>query len=150
MLRAYIAAAKQYEPYVPESLTDYLAAVYAEMRAEEAATDMPHSYTTARTLLSILRLSQSLARLRFADAVEQVGLVRTLGRQLCGSVRTAGRRHPLLLVLVCVYSQPVCPQSKEVATPTGAVMWPTLMPGSLTHPHLPHTCCSLMWMRPCG
>lgn len=78
MLRAYIAAAKQYEPYVPESLTDYLAAVYAEMRAEEAATDMPHSYTTARTLLSILRLSQSLARLRFADAVEQVGLVAPL------------------------------------------------------------------------
>lgn len=72
MLRAYIAAAKQYDPYVPDSLTDYVAAVYAEMRAEEAASDVPHSYTTARTLLSILRLSQSLARLRFADAVEQV------------------------------------------------------------------------------
>ncbi|EFN55074.1 hypothetical protein CHLNCDRAFT_52849 [Chlorella variabilis] len=71
MLRAYIAAAKQYDPFVPEGLTDYLAAVYAEMRAEEAASDVPHSYTTARTLLSILRLSQALARLRFADAVEQ-------------------------------------------------------------------------------
>ncbi len=56
-----------------ESLTDYVAAVYAEMRAEEAASDVPHSYTTARTLLSILRLSQALARLRFADSVEQVG-----------------------------------------------------------------------------
>lgn len=55
------------------SLTDYVAAVYAEMRAEEAAADVPHSYTTARTLLSILRLSQALARLRFADSVEQVG-----------------------------------------------------------------------------
>jgi hypothetical protein len=73
MLRAYIAAAKQYEPYVPDALTDYVAAVYAEMRAEEAAAEVPHSYTTARTLLSILRLSQALARLRFADAVEQVG-----------------------------------------------------------------------------
>ncbi|KAL4437489.1 hypothetical protein ABPG77_003470 [Micractinium sp. CCAP 211/92] len=71
MLRAYIAAAKQHEPCVPESLTDYVAAVYAEMRAEEAASDVPHSYTTARTLLSILRLSQALARLRFADSVEQ-------------------------------------------------------------------------------
>lgn len=130
MLRAYIAAAKQHEPFVPgawrepagsppcwwcpvasvhrlqlallvvharraislvtpsrpphprtshprpqpaESLTDYVAAVYAEMRAEEASSDVPHSYTTARTLLSILRLSQALARLRFADSVEQVG-----------------------------------------------------------------------------
>ena len=32
LLRAYIAAAKQHEPYVPASLTDYVAAVYAEMR----------------------------------------------------------------------------------------------------------------------
>eukprot|EP00887_Chlorella_sp_A99_P007647 scaffold20.g7647.t1 len=71
LLRAYIAAAKQHQPYVPAALTDYVAAVYAEMRAEEAATDAPHTYTTARTLLSILRLSQALARLRFADHVEQ-------------------------------------------------------------------------------
>jgi DNA replication licensing factor MCM7 len=71
MLRAYIAAAKQHEPYVPASLREYIAAVYSELRAEEAAAEVPHSYTTARTLLSLLRLSQSLARLRFADAVEQ-------------------------------------------------------------------------------
>ena len=32
---------------------------------------MPHSYTTARTLLSILRLAQALARLRFAEQVGQ-------------------------------------------------------------------------------
>jgi hypothetical protein len=32
LLRAYIAAAKQHDPFVPESLTDYVAAVYAEMR----------------------------------------------------------------------------------------------------------------------
>jgi DNA replicative helicase MCM subunit Mcm2 (Cdc46/Mcm family) len=62
----------QYDPFVPEALSDYLAAVYAEMRAEEASCEVPHSYTTARTLLSILRLSQALARLRFADVVEQV------------------------------------------------------------------------------
>ena len=37
------------------------------------ASEVPHSYTTARTLLSILRLAQALARLRFADSVEQVG-----------------------------------------------------------------------------
>lgn len=71
MLRAYIAAAKQYSPFVPSALSEYVASVYAELRAEEAAAEVPHTYTTARTLLSILRLSQALARLRFSDEVEQ-------------------------------------------------------------------------------
>ena len=51
---------------------DHVSDVYAEMRRDEAAAQMPHSYTTARTLMSILRLSQGLARLRFADSVAQV------------------------------------------------------------------------------
>lgn len=51
---------------------EYVAAVYAEMRQEEAQAQVPHSYTTARTLLSILRLSQALARLRFSGFVAQV------------------------------------------------------------------------------
>ena len=71
LLRAYIAEAKRHEPVVPHTLADYIAAVYAEMRAEEAAAEVPHSYTTARTLLSVVRIAQALARLRFADAVEQ-------------------------------------------------------------------------------
>lgn len=52
---------------------EYIASVYAEMRKEEAEAQIPHSYTTARTLLSILRLAQGLARLRFADSVSQAG-----------------------------------------------------------------------------
>jgi len=71
VLRAYIARAKSHAPVVPPELTEYVATVYAEMRAEEAAAEVPHSYTTARTLLSILRLAQALARLRFADVVGQ-------------------------------------------------------------------------------
>lgn len=51
---------------------EYIAVVYAEMRQEEAGSKMPHSYTTARTLMSILRLSQALARLRFSNTVLQV------------------------------------------------------------------------------
>ena len=54
-------------------VADYIAVVYAEMRADEIAAEVPHSYTTARTLLSILRLAQALARLRFAESVDQVG-----------------------------------------------------------------------------
>ena len=51
---------------------EYITAIYAEMRQVEAQTDQPHSYTTARTLLSILRLSQALARLRLDDVIMQV------------------------------------------------------------------------------
>lgn len=52
--------------------TGYIASVYAELREVERSEQVPHSYTTARTLLSILRLAQALARLRFERAVAQV------------------------------------------------------------------------------
>lgn len=68
-LRAYIAMAKQHDPKLPESLTEYVSAVYAEMRRQEAESDRPHSYTTPRMLLSILRLAQALAKLRFDNSV---------------------------------------------------------------------------------
>ena len=48
-----------------------MATIYAELRQEELQSSVPHTYTTARTLLSILRLAQALARLRFADEVSQ-------------------------------------------------------------------------------
>eukprot|EP00850_Spirogloea_muscicola_P008010 SM000042S15277 [mRNA] locus=s42:148:3666:+ [translate_table: standard] len=70
-LRAYVAAAQRHRPSVPRELTDYIAAAYAALRQEEAQSDAPHSYTTARTLLSILRLSEALARLRMAEEVAQ-------------------------------------------------------------------------------
>ena len=53
-------------------VAEFIAAVYAEMRGQEAAAKVPHSYTTPRTLLSIMRLSQALARLRFSDAIVEV------------------------------------------------------------------------------
>ncbi|KAJ9507934.1 hypothetical protein QJQ45_021173 [Haematococcus lacustris] len=73
VLRAYIAQAKTYEPHVPPQLTEYVAAVYAEMRQLEAsqAEGASATYTTPRTLLSILRLGQALAKLRFDNCVSQ-------------------------------------------------------------------------------
>jgi DNA replication licensing factor MCM7 len=61
--------AKQHAPKIPEDLTEYVAAIYSEMRRQEALSDRPNSYTTPRTLLSILRLSQALAKLRFDNVV---------------------------------------------------------------------------------
>lgn len=67
-----MALARRVAPYFPRNLTDYVASAYAELRQEEADVgDQAHSYTTARTLLSILRLASALARLRFAPEVAQ-------------------------------------------------------------------------------
>ena len=67
-----MALARRVTPHFPRDLTEYVASAYAELRQEEADVgDQAHSYTTARTLLSILRLAEALARLRFAPEVAQ-------------------------------------------------------------------------------
>ncbi|EPS63843.1 hypothetical protein M569_10940, partial [Genlisea aurea] len=71
VLRAYISAARKISPVVPRELQEYVASAYASIRQEEAKSNTPHSYTTARTLLSILRISSALARLRFSEQVAQ-------------------------------------------------------------------------------
>lgn len=88
-LRAYLLLSKSFAPSIPEDLTDYVANAYAEMRISESeaaenatvriSTDQfvyfkalygfKQGYTTARTLLSILRLSTALARLGWSDKV---------------------------------------------------------------------------------
>ncbi|KAG6748399.1 hypothetical protein POTOM_048320 [Populus tomentosa] len=57
ILRAYISTARRFSPYVPKELEEYIATAYSGMRQEEAKSNTPHSYTTVRTLLSILRIS---------------------------------------------------------------------------------------------
>ncbi|KAH9786750.1 DNA replication licensing factor MCM7 [Citrus sinensis] len=71
ILRAYISAARRLSPCVPRELEEYIAAAYSNIRQEEAKSNTPHSYTTVRTLLSILRISAALARLRFSETVAQ-------------------------------------------------------------------------------
>jgi DNA replication licensing factor MCM7 len=88
VLRYFIAIAKQYEPTIPEHLCSYIVEAYVSLRQQDAndharqqrltrnygsntGDNANHAQTamTARQLLSILRLSQSLARLRFATEV---------------------------------------------------------------------------------
>lgn len=54
---AYISAARRLSPSVPRELEEYIASAYSSIRQEEAKSNTPHSYTTVRTLLSILRIS---------------------------------------------------------------------------------------------
>eukprot|EP00744_Colponema_vietnamica_P026394 GILI01039135.1.p1 GENE.GILI01039135.1~~GILI01039135.1.p1 ORF type:complete len:229 (+),score=63.75 GILI01039135.1:99-689(+) len=71
MMRSYISVARKYEPTVPQSLVDYIVSIYTEMRQNEAeAEKQGYSYTTPRSLLAVLRLSQALARLRCSSEVD--------------------------------------------------------------------------------
>ena len=70
LMRRYIALCKTKQPIVHQSLTDHIVSVYVEMR-KEARVNTDSTYTSARTLLGILRLSTALARLRLSNVVER-------------------------------------------------------------------------------
>lgn len=62
--RRYIAACKLKQPIIPEGLTDYIVGCYVEMRREAKNNKGSHqnTFTSARTLLALLRLSTALVR----------------------------------------------------------------------------------------
>lgn len=70
-LKLYISQARMLEPHVPEELTSYIVEAYVALRAQSGldAQNGDQTIMTARQLLSILRLSQSLARIRFLEGV---------------------------------------------------------------------------------
>lgn len=59
ILRKYIQMAKRYNPTVPSHLTDDIVSAYTSMR-NEARNNKNMTFTSPRTLLSILRLSTAL------------------------------------------------------------------------------------------
>lgn len=70
----YIALARQRRPTVPRHVSSYVVESYVKLRKaskDESEQRKAHTYTSARTLLGVLRLAQALARLRFANVVEQ-------------------------------------------------------------------------------
>lgn len=73
LMRHYIALARQKRPTVPKAVSEHVVGAYVELRAHQKSDEEKgqfFTYTSARTLLGVLRLSQALARLRFADVVE--------------------------------------------------------------------------------
>jgi DNA replication licensing factor MCM7 len=109
-MRSYISMARRYTPYIPEELTQYIVRSYVTMRKDDfvgpTGEGMDQSkgnngtYTTARTLLSILRLSQALARLRFQEDViredvdEAIRLMEASSRSLAERTRSTVRDDP--------------------------------------------------------
>ncbi|CAL1705541.1 unnamed protein product [Somion occarium] len=74
LVRHYIAGARQIRPTVPAEVSNYVVESYVRLRKlskEEEEQNKTHSYTSARTLLGVLRLSQALARLRYSPVVDQ-------------------------------------------------------------------------------
>ena len=73
LMRHYIALARQKRPTVPKAVSDYVVGAYVQLRRQqkdEEERNQFFTYTSARTLLGVLRLSQAIARLRFGDSVE--------------------------------------------------------------------------------
>ncbi|KAL3282490.1 hypothetical protein HHI36_005673 [Cryptolaemus montrouzieri] len=70
VMRKYIALCKLKRPSIPASLTDFIVDAYVSLR-KEARNSKDMTFTSARNLLGILRLSTALARLRLANIVEK-------------------------------------------------------------------------------
>ena len=71
-VRQYIAQARSYRPTVPKEVSDYMVGAYVRMRQAQKRDEggkKHFTHTSPRTLLGVLRLSQALARLRFASLV---------------------------------------------------------------------------------
>ncbi len=62
--RRYIALCRRKDPVIPETLTDYITGAYIEMR-KEARNNKDTTFTSARTLLAILRLSTALVSILY-------------------------------------------------------------------------------------
>ncbi|XP_028164528.1 DNA replication licensing factor Mcm7 [Ostrinia furnacalis] len=70
LVRRYVALTKRKQPFVPQELANYIVSSYVELR-REARNARDVTFTSARNLLGILRLSTALARLRLSDVVEK-------------------------------------------------------------------------------
>merc|ERR1719272_1733207 len=72
-MRSYIRRARAYTPLVEDHIQREIVDAYVSMRDDEKRGDVDSrkSYTTPRTLLALLRISQAHARARFSKRVER-------------------------------------------------------------------------------
>lgn len=71
-VQQWVARARSFRPVVPKAVSDYVVGAYVRLRQQQKrdeASNKTFTHTSVRTLLGVLRLSQALARLRFADEV---------------------------------------------------------------------------------
>ncbi|CAG8500110.1 2264_t:CDS:2 [Ambispora leptoticha] len=74
MIRHYVAEARSKRPVVSKEMSDYIVDSYVRLRqnqVEDTERKREFTYTSARTLLAVLRMSQALARIRLSNVVIQ-------------------------------------------------------------------------------
>lgn len=77
LIRRYITLCKRKEPSISADLSNYIVSAYVDLR-QDARNNKDTTYTTARNLLGIIRLSTALARLRLSDIVDEDDVVEAL------------------------------------------------------------------------
>lgn len=64
-MRRFLELCRAKQPLVPASLTEFIVNAYVELRKDA------REFTSARTLLSVLRLATAVAKLKLADVVDR-------------------------------------------------------------------------------
>lgn len=74
-LRHFVAHARTKRPVLTQPVSEYITSIYVQMRKQQKADedkDQQFTYSSARTLLGIVRMAQALARIRLSDIVETI------------------------------------------------------------------------------
>lgn len=77
LMRRYIDLCKKKKPTIPVELTDFLVDSYVDLRKDSRGKE-DKTFTSARNLLAILRLSTALAKLRLSDLVEREDVIEAM------------------------------------------------------------------------
>ncbi|KAH0999196.1 hypothetical protein HUJ04_004227 [Dendroctonus ponderosae] len=95
VMRKYIALCKLKEPVIPEDLTEFIVEAYVELR-KEARNSKDMTFTSARNLLGILRLSTALLSnvVEKADVNEAIRLMEMSKDSLNQTFENKGYRPP--------------------------------------------------------
>lgn len=124
LLRAYISLARRQEPFVPDDLGDYVVAHYCALRQKERDDMDGRSYVTPRTLLSILRLAQAVAKLRFDEEVSRsdvdaaLALMTASQASITPDIERRVRDDPISRVYQAVRTHALRTRTPEVALDT--------------------------------
>lgn len=76
-MRRYIDLCKKKTPTVPEELTEFIVNSYVDLR-KDSRLNSDTTFTSARNLLAILRISTALAKLRLSDLVEREDVIEAM------------------------------------------------------------------------
>lgn len=100
VMRSFIALAQKHEPTIPAALHQYVVAKYVEKRQlqRDGREELSYMYVTPRTLLGMIRLSQSIAKFHFRDQVTQADVDRAINLmdfslKTLGNMQKDGKSH---------------------------------------------------------